>query len=295
MFQSFMSYIANGAVPVRSQMVMKTSSVLQLVAVSSLLSGCAGGPALIKPGSPAFFWAVAQESYRTGDLLKAQATLLELGSGDSEFAERARTWHMVVSAGVAQGLTELADAYQDGSRVTAGRFRQESVKLRSMAASAALEFTQDVHNINELEKTGAFRLAFGFPPGSVARPADLAKVAGGTWLGDSDREALQRATLQRGVILAASRAVGSPDDPSVALASFQVADVQIPRETLLFGVARMLYDESDLFGPKHLDRPERLMVMCREAQEALSSIPETEGVKALGADIRARTKLIPGV
>src|SRR5690348_18135548 len=104
---------------------MKTLWVSGICAAWILTSGCAG-PAPIKPGSPAFFWAVANESYRTGDLLKTDSTLVELSAGNHELAARAQVWQMVVSAGVSRGLWELADAYQAGSQVTAAGFRTEA-------------------------------------------------------------------------------------------------------------------------------------------------------------------------
>ncbi len=273
---------------------MKTGSVLIVAAGSLLMAACSSGPPPIKPGSPAFFWAVARESYRTGDLLKTQATLLELSKGDSEFTERARIWHLVVSGGVMKGLGDLADAYQAGSEITPARFRKEASALRGMAASAALEFTQAVYE-EQSDRVPAMKFAFEFPSGSAALPPALATVSRGTWLADEDRELLQRAVLQRGVILAAATAVGRPGDPSKALSVFSAPEFQVPRETFLFGLAKLLYDGSGVFGPQRLDRPERQMVMCRGALETLRLLPETDQSRALGSEIQAAIKKIPGV
>jgi len=67
-------------------------------------TGGAGGPPSAKPGSPGFFWAVARESYRTGDFVKTDSTLRELARGSSEYAGKARLWHLVVSAGLAKAF-----------------------------------------------------------------------------------------------------------------------------------------------------------------------------------------------
>ena len=273
---------------------MKTRSVLLIATVSMLAAGCSSGPPPIKPGSPAFFWAVARESYRTGDLLKTQATLRELSVGDHEFAGRARIWHLVVSAGVMQGLGDLADAFQAGSEVTAVRFRQEAASLRSRAASTALEFTQAVHEMQP-EKAAVVRLAFEFPAGDPAVPGGLGTVSRGGWPADTEREALQRAVLQRGVILAVSRTVGRPDDPAAARTLFQGPAAQVSRETFFFGLAQLLYKGSDLFGPTRLDRSERQLVMCREALETIQLIPETDDTRVLASQIRATLKTIPSL
>jgi len=273
---------------------MTTRFLPPIAAASLILVACSSGPPPIKPGSPAFFWAVARESYRTGDLLKTQSTLLELSQGDNEFAARAGIWHLVVSAGVMKGLGDLADAYQAGSEITPGRFRQEAAALHGMAASAALEFTQAVYEEHG-ERHASVKFAFGFPPGSDARPPALDMIAKGTWLSDDGREALQRAALQRAVILAASAVVGNAEDPAKARGVFTAPETQVARETFFFGLAKLLYEGSDLFGPKRLDRPERQMIMCRGAIETLRLIPETDATKALAADVQAAVKRIPGI
>ncbi len=277
---------------------MHKGSIVGVMAGSLLVAGCSSGPPPITPGSPAFFWAVARESYRTGDLLKANTTLLELAQGESEFAARARTWHLVLSAGIAQGAWELADAYQAGSQITPARFRNEAAMLRSLAANTALEFTQAVRDRCEEESTeGAEEtvlLAFGFPPGSADRPAGLDKISGGVWIGDAEREALERAMLERGVVRAVSTIIGRPEDTVKAAAVFLAQEVRIPRETYLYGVARLLFEESGLFDAKHLSRPDRLAVMYRETLEALHSIPETADTQALADKVQAALKGLPG-
>jgi hypothetical protein len=272
---------------------MKTRCVVGIVAAALLASGCAG-PAPIKPGSPAFFWAVANESYRTGDLLKTDATLVELAKGDHEFAARAQVWQMVVSAGVSRGLWELADAYQEGSQVSPAGLRSEASRLRSMAANTALEFTQAVRNSCEIPDKSV-PLAFGFPPGSPDLPPDLAKVSAGTWLADAERETLERAMLKRGVIEALSAAVGNPKDPAAALQAFQTRPVQVSRQTFFYQMASFLYEQTGLFDAKHIDRPDRQMVMYKVALAALSSIDQADDAEALAARIHEAIKKLPGV
>ena len=63
----------------------------------------------------------------------------------------------------------------------------------------------------------------------------------------------------------------------------------------MLALATLLYDGSDLFGAKRLDRPERQTLMCREALETLKGIPQTDQTKALSDQIQAALKQIPGV
>ena len=101
--------------------------------------------------------------------------------------------------------------------------------------------------------------------------------------------------LQRGVLRAVSTAVGRPEDPAPALAIFQAAEVGIPRQTFIEGMARLLFEESDLFGARRMDRPDKLFLMCREAREALRSIPESDDTKELATKIEDVLKKNSGI
>jgi hypothetical protein len=160
---------------------------------------------------------------------------------------QARVWHLVVSAGLAQGFSELADAYETGADMNLTsplRFRQQATLLRSMAASAALEFTRAVHETVDCDKEGNVHFAFGYPAGPATQPAGLREISVGIWLPDPERESLESAMLQRGVLLAVSRAVGSPDDPAKAQPVFQITDVKVPHEAFVFQMAKLMYEES---------------------------------------------------
>ncbi|HUI78879.1 MAG TPA: hypothetical protein VLY24_13215 [Bryobacteraceae bacterium] len=277
---------------------MKTALGLLALTAFGITTGCSSGPPEIKPGSPAFFWAVARESYRTGDLVKTDATLIDLGQTDSEFAAPARTWQAVVSAGMTQGYTAMAEAYEAGSHANPANalpFRKQASNLRSLAATTALEFAQATYNMAQSDQNAQVLLAFGFPPGSAAPPEALAKLANGTWLTDADRDSLLTAMLQRGVVRAVSEAVGTPGDPGKAQAAFQTAEVRIPRETFLFGMAKLMYQEADLFSPMGMDRQDRFILMCRTAVETLRTIPQNKDTEALESEIQATLKQFAGI
>lgn len=274
---------------------MKLSSVFFGVMIF-WASGCSSGPPSPKPGSPGFFWAVARESYRTGDLVKTNSILLELAKGESEFSERAEIWHLVLSAGMSQGYSELADAYEAGAgtNLTSSlRFRNEGCALRSLAANTALEFTQSVHDLVD-NPAAKLPLSFAYPSGSAGEPEGVRRISSGVWISDAERESVQTAMLERWVLLTVSRAVGHPGDPVRALAVFQSQPVQVQREALLFQMAGLLYEESDLFGPQRMDRPNRRLLMCSEALRALRSLPPSDDSQKLAAEIQDTVKKIAG-
>ena len=275
---------------------MRTQRVLLSVAATVLATtSCSSGPEPPKPGSPAFLWNAAKTTYRSGDFVKTSETLQQLTRSDSEFAVRARPWSIVISAGLAQGYAETAEAYEAGARANRANptpFRKEVNQLRSRASAAAVELAETVHSFLEKDKAPTVLLAFENPTGAAAQPGGLRKVTGGAWIQDSERELLLTAMVQRGVLLSAGRAAGSPDDPAKTLEVLKSGEAQAPRPVFLSGVAKMLYDNSDLFGSMKMDQPNRMRLLCREASESLQGIPESKETKALTTKIHAALKKI---
>ena len=277
---------------------IKNRQVLPILVLGAILSACSSGPAAPKPGTAAFSWAVARDGYRTGDLLKTDATLLQLSKGSSEFAAPARILHLVVSAGLTHGYSELADVYEAGAQAQgpgALRLRRESAELRSLAANTAIEFAEALQETVQSEHEAQVPFAFEFPVGSAEQPPSLARVAGGAWFSDVDRETLLYAMLQRGVVLAAASAAGYPDDAARAKALFPASNTQIPRPTFVYGMAKLLYREADLFGDQRMSRPNRMFMLWHEVRLALRSVPQTPEVRELAAEIESKLKALSGV
>jgi hypothetical protein len=144
----------------------------------------------------------------------------------------------------------------------------------------------------EKHKAPTVLLAFEHPTGAAAQPGGLRKVTSGAWIQDSERELLLTAMLQRGVLLSAGRAAGSPDDPAKTLELLKSGEAQAPRPVFLTGVAKMLYDNSGLFGSMKMDQPVRLRLLCHEATESLQGVPESKETKELTTKIQAALKKI---
>jgi uncharacterized MAPEG superfamily protein len=275
---------------------MRTQLLCLSVAAGILATtSCSSGPEPPKPGSPAFLWNAAKATYRSGDFVKTSETLQQLTRSDSEFAARARAWSIVVSAGLVQGYAETADTYEAGARANRANptpFRKEVNQLRSRASAAAVEFAESVHTFLERDKGPTVLLAFEHPTGAAAQPGGLRKVSSGAWIQDSERELLLTSMLQRGVLLSAGRAAGSPDDPAKTLETLKSGEAQAPRPVFLTAVAKMLFDSSELFGSMKMDQPNRLRLLCQEASEALQGVPESKETKALTTKIQAALKKI---
>jgi hypothetical protein len=256
-------------------------------------TSCSSGPQPPQPGTPAFFWAAANETYRAGDYLKTSEHLQRILASENEFTARARAWDTVISGGVAQAYIELADNWEAGARgnrTDPTPFRKQVSSLRSLASAAAIQYAEDVHKVVEADKDPTILLAFAIPAGAAAPPAGLKRVAGGILVQDSERDLLQTAMLQRGVLLSVCAAVGSPDDAAAAQEKLKTGEFRVPRDTFLLAAAKSLEAQSDLFAFNKLDQPNRLKLMAQETLKALGAIPQTKETKSVNDKIQARLK-----
>lgn len=258
-------------------------------------ASCSSGPRPPEPGTPAFIWGAAKQTYHSGDFRKTSENLVQLIQTDNDFTVRARPLSAVLSAGLAQGYFDLAENYEAGARANRANptpFRKQVTTARSLSSAAALEFAENIHAFLAKDKEPNVVLACDFPTGSVTEPPGIRKIADGMLMQDSEKELLETAMLQRGVVMTMSRVLGAPDDTAKALELFKAGEPSVPRATFVYGTAKTLYDLSALYGPKKLDLPNRLQMMCQEAMDALQSIPETKETKALATRIQASLKKI---
>jgi hypothetical protein len=274
---------------------MRLALPLLAASFAVLLTSCSTGPQPPAPGSPAFIWNSGRTAWHAGDFIKTGENLQQLTGGESEFAGKARPWSILVSAGLAQGYTDLAEAYEAGARANRPNptpFRKQVSLLRSMAAASAIEMTEGVHLFLGKDKDPNVLLAFEFPTGAAAEPPNLRKVSAGMLMQDSEAEQLRAAMVQHGVLLAVTRALDADGDAAKALERFRGGEPQTPRTIFLYAAAKRLYEQSDLFGTTKLDQPNRLKMMCQQALDALGTIPETKETKALATKIQAALKKI---
>ena len=265
-------------------------ATLGLVAAGT---SCSSGPQPPQPGTPAFYWAAAKETYRAGDFPKTSEHLQRIQASQNEFSARAHAWDAVISAGLAQAYIDLADNWEAGARanrLNPTPFRKQVSALRSQASASAIQFTEDVHKVMQADKDPNLLLAFPYPAGAPAPPAGLKRVAGGILVQDSERDLLQSAMLQRGVLLSVCAAVGSPDDAAAAQEKLKTGEFLVQRNAFLLAAAKSLSEQSELFTGTKLDLPNRLKLLSQEALNMLGAIPQTKETKSITGKIQARLK-----
>jgi len=271
------------------------SALFPIVGLCLLTVACGSGggsgtsTTSVKPGTPEYFWAAANQTFKNGEFDKTIVNLSKLDAND-KFAARSEPWHMIVAAGMAQGYMELADRYETGGRANKGataNFSRLKSQCEAGANSATLDFVEVLHKFLATNKDPEVALTFAAPTGSAAEPAETGKITKGILPGEAEAASIQKAMLRRGVLLNTSGAMGNKDDVAKSLDAFKQGEVKIPRDTFLRSVAQITFDRAQIYMPKKLDQPKRLQVLYTEAMAALAAIPsQTKADKDLEKKIK---------
>jgi hypothetical protein len=245
-----------------------------------------------QPGTPAYAWSAAKETFAAGDYQKTAEHLDKVLASDNEYTARARPWSLILTSGMARGYMDLADNLEYGVRAKKadpGGFRKYISNSRSTAGRLSMQFAEAFMSFQK-GKDDPVVLAFSFPNGSAAAVPELSRASVGQPLQPTEIESAQRHAIQRAILLQTCVAVGASDDTAKALDLFKSGSAQVPRAAFMTGMANTLYDEAQLFGPRKLDDPEKLKVFSNLASNALKDVPETKQTKELSAKIQTGMK-----
>lgn len=261
------------------------------LSATALLCSCSSTSSAPQPGTPAFFWSAAKETWAQGDYLKTIDHLDKLSS-DSEYAARAQPWLMVVTSGMAQGYVDLADSYESGARAHKEdplSFRRLAGNYRTTASRLAQHFAETFQDFQK-NKDDSVLLAFTFPSGSANPVPTLTRVANGMMPPANETESAQKRAVSRQILLATCRAAGAPDDPAKTQELLKTGEAKVAKTVFLTAVARALFEYSQLYTPSKLDDPGKLKIFCERAQDALKTLPESKETKDLNGKIAAALK-----
>ncbi len=261
-----------------------------LLPLSLLLTGC-GSDNSLQPGTPPFYWAAAQQTWTAGDYSKTIDNLEKL-TDSNEYKTRAIPWLLVATSGLQRGYMDLADNFEAGTRANKSdpiRLRRYMSQSRSNANRLALQFAETFALFQKGTDENA-TLAFSFPGGSAVPAPQLRQVANGVLIPEAEVETLQKRTLERGVVLAAAKAAGVPDDPAQALAKFKAGNAQTPRADFIAAMAGTLFDQSGIYARNKLDEPEKLRLFRTRALDALKTVPDNKQAKELSQKIETAMK-----
>ena len=263
-----------------------------ILLVSGLvLISCSGssGP---EPGTPAFYWSAAQETFGNEDYVKTIEHLENVTATNNDYTARARPWLLVVASGMVRGYMDLADNFEAGGRANKADptdFRRHTNTYREQADRLAVEFAEAFAKFQQ-GKDDPVLIAYPFPTGSAAPVVQLTKASTGMMLAPGELEPAEKRAITRGVLLQACAAVGAPDDVARAQELLKAGAVKVPRAAFVTLMANTLYDESKLYGVREIDKPDRVKIFCTRALDALKTVPETKETKNLSGKIAKSLK-----
>ncbi|MFN7992610.1 MAG: hypothetical protein U0Q18_03370 [Bryobacteraceae bacterium] len=273
-----------------SPMANRRAAVLAILSANLILFSCSTDNAP-KPGTPAFYWSAAKETYAAGDYQKTIEHLGNILNTQNEYVARAQPWMLVLTSGMAKGYMDLADAYDAGahaSRAQVTAFRKQVNGYRGNANRLALMFAETFGKFDN--KDEYIPLAFSYPTGSPTEVVLLTKVANGALPTPTEMDTAQKRAIERDVLLAVCRAAGAKEDPAKALDLLKTPDAKVARATFVHAMASSLYEQSQLYTRTKMDDPEKMKVFCGRAQDALKVLPASKEADDLNKKIQAALK-----
>src|ERR1700733_5133254 len=149
-----------------SAMAKRRTAVLALLSANLILFSCSSSDAP-QPGTPAFYWAAAKETYAAGDYHKTAEHLGNILSSQNDYVARAQPWMLILTSGMAHGYMDLADAFESGGRANQSQttgFHRLVNEYRGSASRMSLQFAETFGNFQS--KDDYVTLAFPLPTGS---------------------------------------------------------------------------------------------------------------------------------
>lgn len=252
------------------------------------LTACSSAPRGPQPGTPAFYWQAAKETFANKDYMKAADHLRQVVQSDSEFAKPAQAMRLVLAAGLAKGYGDLATTYENGAKANMFKpmpLRKVSSNYMKLAETRALDFGETFPKFEAGSQDANIVLEFGYPSADMTDPQELKQILAGSLPDETVQATFERKMLAKSITLAACAAVGAANDTAKAQAAFQTSRSQVPREVFLLAMANNLYDLAQLFGRKKLDLPQRVEFFVGEAKDALKQVKESKDTKTLSAKL----------
>lgn len=275
--------------------VRKSGTFIAITSLLGLTFACSSGPAPPKPGTAAFSWEVAKESYQAGDYLRTAEHLDRVLRTDNDLVPQARVWRLVLGAGLADAYRELTEQFEQGGRTNKANptpFRRKAVDYRTLAERTAVLLGEFYSNFEKAQATGDVELHFPYPArGSLSLPPAIIKIAQGQVPTEGDIVTAQSAMLQRAVLANICAAVGASNDAARAQQLLKEIPAKVPRGAFEYAMAEALYEASTVFGPLKGSQPVRQLRLLELAGQALAKATGDEKkIKELKAKIERDTK-----
>ena len=263
----------------------KPIPIILCALLAVLLISCApSGPQRPQPGTPAFQWLTAKEASKSGDFVKTNDLLVPLAMGSGEYAEQARPWALLTSLGMAGAYIELSEKLEEGSRKSreTAPFRRASISYRAKAQAAAMQYLELSRRFTDANQDKDVTLAFELPSAGFTDPPEYLKITGGRMLPQPELATVEAYVIRHEMLQNVCRALDTPKDLEKAKAAYQNGEAKASGPVFLLTVAQGLYDVGEMFGPRKLDQPPRILgAVYSEALEVLALVKDNKDAKNL--------------
>ena len=271
-------------------MASRGTATLAVLSVTLILVSCSSSDAP-QPGTPAFYWSAAKETYATGDYPKTIQHLGNILTSQNDYVARAQPLMLILTSGMAHGYMDMAEAFEAGSHANHSQttaFHRSVNNYRGSASRLSLQFAETFGNFQS--KDDSVTLAFPYPTGSPNEVVILNKISLGAMPPVPEIDTAQRRAIERAVVLATCRAVGAQGDPAKAQDLLKSGDAKIPRATFVHAMATALFEQAQLYSHNKMDDPDKMRIFCSRAQDALKPLPASKETDDLNKKIQAALK-----
>ena len=273
-----------------SAMANRRTAVLALLSANLILFSCSSSDAP-QPGTPAFYWSAAKETYAAGDYQKTIEHLGNIMSSQNDYVARAQPWMLILTSGMAHGYMDLADAFEAGGHANQSQstaFHRLVNEYRGSANRLSLQFAETFGNFQS--KDDYVTLSFPYPTGSPTEVVLLGRISKGAMPPATDIETAQKRAIERAVLLATCRAAGAEGDPAKAQDLLKSGAAKVSRATFVQAMATALYEQSQLYSHNKMDDPDKMKIFCSRAQDALKLLPASKQTDDLNKKIKSALK-----
>ena len=250
--------------------------LLPQIAALSALSGCGGGTAGPREGSPEWHWEQALFFYERAEFSKMRDEIDAVVASETPLKERARVWRTILLMGLARGYMEIGDAYRAGIEQNPQLrpvYDPLLLQVNHEARQFAIELTESLGDLDSAWGTDDVICQFPFPPASATAPLALEGISRGRNLPLEQANNASRRTVLRGIVLAATEFCGfsglgnESESADAARAAFDLGPVAIANDDARFAMTKIMLDVSLIFSRKRAnDAKIRLALVARAEQ-----------------------------
>ncbi len=263
---------------------MQTKALLVAFAATLALLGCStdGGESqanALKPGSPEWFLDATVMNVERGDFVKALEHLENATKGEGPGAERAVVWRTVMTAGLALGHREAAEACKEGIEAkpdSAANLRGPLQQAQRDSRQYTIELVEGLGDFEKVLAKGQVTLDFPFPTGATNESPVMAGIAGGDAVPEQQLADGIAHTLRRHQILSVAEMAGVPGDANAAQAKFDAGPVSVSEDHARITVVRYLADISPMFDTQMLNDPKIRKIVLDRADQWIAPYLESE-------------------